>query len=265
MVVEADPPPFAVPAAVVGEPLGSLPTPPGDGIVGAALAFDPETVLPGQRSRATVDYTATDAAASGSTVTLSIAEELQLLDGTTRTEPPYRADLVVYRTEEGARSRFFLASSEAARLLPIELGEENVAVLPYGGEIVRGNVLGPQGGSVLDTVRRPDRRSRRRPRAPDAGAARAGRRGNPAAAGTTRVRLRRRAAARSLRRNAPRTGDPLPRSRRAAVRRGDRDSLRHRVAHGRRLHLATARDDHAVRLRLAERHDRPLRISPGRE
>ncbi len=151
-VVEADPPPFAVPAAVVGEPLGSLPAPPapGETLLGATLAFDPETVLPGQRSRATVDYTATEAAASGSTVTLSIAEELQLLDGSTRTAPPYRADLVVYRTTEGARSRFFLASSEAARLLPIELGEENVAVLPYGGETVRGNVVGPQGGSVLD-------------------------------------------------------------------------------------------------------------------
>ena len=149
-VVEADPPPFAVPGAVVGEPLGSLPLPPGDTILGAALTFDPETVLAGQRSLATVAYTATEAAASGSTVTLSIAEELQLLDGTTRTEPAYRSDLVVYRSAEGARSRFFLAASEAARRLPIELGEENVTVLPYGGEVVRGNVLGPQGGSVLD-------------------------------------------------------------------------------------------------------------------
>ncbi|MEO8196127.1 MAG: Ig-like domain-containing protein, partial [Thermoanaerobaculia bacterium] len=149
-VVEADPPPFAVPAAVVGEPLGSLPAPPVETILGATLAFDPETVLPGQRSLATVAYSASEAAASGSTVTLSIAEDLQLLDGSTRTEPAYRADLVVYRTEEGARSRFALASSEAAHRLPIELGEENVAVFPYGGEVVRGNVLGPQGGSVLD-------------------------------------------------------------------------------------------------------------------
>lgn len=149
-VVEADPPPFAVPGAVVGEPLGSLPAPPGDTILGAALTFDPETVLAGQRSLATVTYTATESAASGSTVTLSIAEELQLLDGTARTEPAYRSDLVVYRSAEGSRSRFSLAASEAARRLPIELGEENVTVHPYGGEVVRGNVLGPQGGSVLD-------------------------------------------------------------------------------------------------------------------
>ena len=151
VVVEADPPPFAVPTAVVGEPLGSLPTPPASGetLLGATLVFDPETVLPGQKSRATVAYSSTEAATSGSTVTLSIVEELQLLDGTTRTEPAYRADVVVYRTTEGARSRFLLAASDAARLLPIELGEENVTVLPYGGEIVRGNVLGPQGGSVL--------------------------------------------------------------------------------------------------------------------
>ncbi len=152
VVVEADPPPFAVPTAVLGEPLGSLPTPPAseETLLGATLVFDPETVLPGQRSRATVDYSATEAAASGSTVTLSIVEGLQLLDGTTRTEPAYRADVVVYRTMEGARSRFLLAASEAARLLPIELGEENVRVVRYGGEIVRGNVVGPQGGSVLD-------------------------------------------------------------------------------------------------------------------
>ncbi len=151
-VVEADPPPFAVPAAVVSEPLGSLPVPPtpSDTILGATLTFAPETVLPGQSSLATVDCTTAATAPSGSTVTLSIAEELQLLDGTTRTEPPFRADLVVYRTAEGARSRFSLAASEAARRLPIELGEENVTVLPYGGEIVRGNVLGSQGGSVLD-------------------------------------------------------------------------------------------------------------------
>jgi hypothetical protein len=261
VVVEADPPPFAVPTAVVGEPLGSLPTPPapGETLLAATLAFDPETVLPGQRSRATVDYTATEAAASGSTVTLSITEELQLLDGTTRTEPPYRADLVVYRTTEGARSRFFLASSEAARLLPIELGEENVTVLPYGGEIVRGNVVGPQGGLGSRSLRRPDRHSRRRTRAADAGAARAGRRGYVATPGTRRVRLRRRAAARPLRRDAPRAGDPVPRFGRGAAPRRERDSLRRRVVPRRRCHLATAGDDLAVGLRLAERCVRPRR------
>ena len=95
-------------------------------------------------------YTSSEASASGATVTLSIAEELQLFDGSTRTSPSFRSDLVVYRSTEGARSQFFLGASEAARRLPIELGEENVTVLPYGGESVRGNVLGPQGGSVLD-------------------------------------------------------------------------------------------------------------------
>jgi len=149
-VVEADPPPFAVPAAVVGEPLGSLPVPPSESILTATLSFEPETVLPGQRSLATVVYTSSEASASGATVTLSIAEELQLFDGSTRTSPSFRSDLVVYRSTEGARSQFFLGASEAARRLPIELGEENVTVLPYGGESVRGNVLGPQGGSVLD-------------------------------------------------------------------------------------------------------------------
>lgn len=149
-VVEADPPPFAVPAAVVGEPLGSLSVPPSESILTATLNFEPETVLPGQRSLATVVYTSSEASASGATVTLSIAEELQLFDGSTRTSPSFRSDVVVYRSTEGARSQFFLGASEAARRLPIELGEENVTVLPYGGESVRGNVLGPQGGSVLD-------------------------------------------------------------------------------------------------------------------
>ncbi len=77
-----------------------------------------------------------------------IEEELELLDGTLRRQVPYVADLALYRTGEEARSRFRLRPSEAARSLPIRLGAEDVAVFTYGGETVRGNVLGPDGGAV---------------------------------------------------------------------------------------------------------------------
>jgi RHS repeat-associated protein len=149
--VEADPPPFAVPPPVVGEALGSLPTPPLDAVASATLTFDPEVVLPAQQSVATVDYTVTETATSGLALTLSIAERLQLLDGSERDEPPFLADLVLYRSPAGgARSRFRLAPSEAARIVPLELGSETVSVRRYGGETVRGNVVGPGGGAVSD-------------------------------------------------------------------------------------------------------------------
>ena len=138
-------------------------------------------------------------------------------------------------------------------------------MLPYGGEIVRGNVLGPQGGSVLDPSGDRIDIPGRRPPTPDAGAARAGRRGDAAAAGAARLRLRRRAAARSLRRDAARTGGPVLRHGRAADRRGERHSLRCRIARGRRLRLASAGDDRAVGLRLAERADPDRGPRPGRE
>jgi RHS repeat-associated protein len=150
-VVDADPAPFVVPAPAVGQLLPSLAPPPFDLVTAAAIVFTPETVLPDQTALAEVTYSGSDEAASGTPLALAIAEELELLDGTVRIEPPYPADLILYRAPDGtAGSAFRLKPSEAARLLPLDQGEEQVAVAHYAGETVRGNVLGPDGDTVTD-------------------------------------------------------------------------------------------------------------------
>ncbi len=141
--------PLAPPPAIDGQPLGSSPMPAGDEVDTADLSFEPELVLPTQQALATVAYTLAAPAPSGLPLTLTIEEELELLDGSLRREPPYRADLVLYHSPSGApRSRFHLRPSEAARLLPLRVGAEDVTLAHYGDETVRGDVLGPDGGSV---------------------------------------------------------------------------------------------------------------------
>ncbi len=140
----------APPPAVAGAPLGAAS--PGGEVASASVGFDPEQVLPGQRSLATVGYDlgANPAALpSGTPLTLEIREELRLLGGEIRREAPFFADLAIYRTAEGApRSRFYLQPSEAAELLPIELGRDDVEVNLYGSGGSAGNVIGSAGGSV---------------------------------------------------------------------------------------------------------------------
>ena len=151
-VVEADPVTVdpAPPAAVAGTVLGSSPAPTGSEVTAAALTFNPATVLPSQRSLVTVDYTVTGTPPSGVPLTLTVREELTLLDGGVRRQAPYEADVVMYRrADTGApRSRFGLRPSEEAQTTPLEMGAEDVTVELYAGESVRGNVLGPVGGSV---------------------------------------------------------------------------------------------------------------------
>ncbi len=151
--LDADRGATAPPAPVPGTPLGA--STPGGEVASASVAFDPEQVLPGQRSEATVGYDlGTDPAAlpSGTPLTLEVREELRLLGGDVRREPPFLADLSIYRTSDGApRSKFFLRPSEAAELLPIELGRDDVTVDRYGSGGAGGNVVGPGGGSVTST------------------------------------------------------------------------------------------------------------------
>ena len=148
--LDPDQGPTAPPAAVVGAPLGA--SAPGGEVASASVAFDPEQVLPGQRSEATVAYDLgadPSALPSGTPLTLEVREELRLLDGEIRREAPFFADLAIYRTAEGApRSTFYLQPSEAAELLPIDLGHDEVTVNAYGTGGGGGNVVGPGGGSV---------------------------------------------------------------------------------------------------------------------
>ena len=113
-LVEPDAGVAAPPPAVIGEALGSAATPSGDLVSSATLSFDPPTVLPAQTSAATVDYVETanrEAPASGLAVTLTVTEELTLLDGTSQTTAPFRADLIVYHQSAGLRSTFRLRPS----------------------------------------------------------------------------------------------------------------------------------------------------------
>jgi RHS repeat-associated protein len=149
--VEADTGDTAPPAPAPGAVLGSGPAPAANAVVSASVVFDPQTVLPTQRSVATVAYTLAPEAslASGLPLTLSVREELTLLDGSVRRPGAYETDLVVYRSPSGAlRSRFGLQPSAEAASTPLTVGAEDVSIRPYAGETVRGNVLGPQGGSV---------------------------------------------------------------------------------------------------------------------
>ena len=141
--------PSAPPAAVAGAVLPAAPAPAGTAVSAATLTFNPATVLPAQTSLATALYTvAAGGVASGMPLTLSVAEQLTLLDGTTRRQPPYQADLVLYHTGDGtARSRFRLAPSAQAQQLPLSLGAEAVGLRLYAGGTAQGDVIGPAGGT----------------------------------------------------------------------------------------------------------------------
>ncbi|MEO1085018.1 MAG: Ig-like domain-containing protein, partial [Acidobacteriota bacterium] len=148
--LEADAGALAPPQAVAGEVLGSSPQPTSEEVLSATLAFTPEVVLPTQTADVVASYTLASEQPSGVPLTLLIQEELELVDGTLRREAPYRAQLVLYRNAAGdATSRFRLRPSDLARSQPVRLGAEDVTVLRYTDEGVRGNVLGPDGGWVL--------------------------------------------------------------------------------------------------------------------
>jgi len=153
VAVEADSESAAVLVPVLGQVLPSLPAPAGDEVTAADIDFAPTLVLPSQRSLATVSYTLANAgtpAPSGMPLTLEVQERLTLLDGSERRAVPYSADLLVFRSPAGnARSRFWLQPSPLAASLPIEIGAEDVSVRTFGATTVRGNILGPDGGSVL--------------------------------------------------------------------------------------------------------------------
>jgi hypothetical protein len=143
---------IAPPAPVAGTVLGSAPAPAGGEVTAATITFDPATVLPSQASRVTVVYTLSADAPSGTPLTVVVQEELTLLDGTVRREPPYEADLVLHRSSPSdpfagsdPRSLFDLVPSAVARSVPFQVGAEDVAVRHYAGQTVQGNVIGPTG------------------------------------------------------------------------------------------------------------------------
>ncbi|MEO1086501.1 MAG: carboxypeptidase-like regulatory domain-containing protein, partial [Acidobacteriota bacterium] len=151
VVVERDAGPWAPAPGVIGQPLGSSTAPVGDEVSAATIQFSPSTILPTQRARADVSYTLDADTPSGLPLTLWIEERLTLIDGTERVAAPYPADLILYRDGLGdPSSEFWLTASDAARSEPVDVGSEVVTVRPYGDETVRGDVLGPDGGTVTN-------------------------------------------------------------------------------------------------------------------
>ena len=136
-----------------GAALPPAPAPAGTEVSAATMAFNPSQVLPAQTSQATALYTVVSGGvASGMPLSLAVTEQLTLLDGTTRQEPPYGADLVLYHAADGTpRSRFQLAPSPTAQSLPISLGSDVAALRAYSGAgPAPGNVVGPGGGTYAD-------------------------------------------------------------------------------------------------------------------
>ncbi len=65
-------------------------------------------------------------------------------------EPPYAADLVLYRSLDGTslHSVFHLAPSERASEVILKVGYENVRIQPYPYALPRSQIIGPEGGRV---------------------------------------------------------------------------------------------------------------------
>ncbi|MGH9459336.1 MAG: Ig-like domain-containing protein, partial [Thermoanaerobaculia bacterium] len=118
----------------------------------ASISFelDPPSVLPTGTSVATLLVDGAAPFPSGTAVQAWIDEELRLADGSVLLDPPFAADLILYRTLEGDRATavFNVAPSERAAAVILDVGFEHVRVRPYPGRLARGTLVGPEGGRI---------------------------------------------------------------------------------------------------------------------
>ncbi|MHB9124310.1 MAG: Ig-like domain-containing domain, partial [Thermoanaerobaculia bacterium] len=147
------------PAPVAGAALAGVADPCSDGgcseLVGRPLKLDPPTVLPTERSVATVEVdgavlSGVPAFASGTAVQAYIDEELQLTDGTKLIDPPFATDLILYRTLDGAAAtaEFHIQPSSRAADVVLNVGYDHIRLHPYPGRLDRGTLIGVEGGRV---------------------------------------------------------------------------------------------------------------------
>ncbi|HEU5162167.1 MAG TPA: Ig-like domain-containing protein, partial [Thermoanaerobaculia bacterium] len=135
----------ALPAA--SDPCATTQCPP---LTSTSFVLEPEMVLPEGIATATLVVDGSVPFPSGTAVQAWIDEELRLADGSSLLEPPFAADLVLYRSLDGkvARASFHLAPSPRAAQVILESGLDHVRVRPYPGRLARGTLVGPEGGRV---------------------------------------------------------------------------------------------------------------------
>ncbi|HEY0593483.1 MAG TPA: Ig-like domain-containing protein, partial [Thermoanaerobaculia bacterium] len=117
----------------------------------SSLTLDPARVLPNETTVATLVIDGRESPfPSGTAVQAWIDEELTLADGTLLLDPPFAADLILYRTLEGtdATAVFHLAPSRRAAEVILESGVDHVRLRPYPGRLARGTLVGPEGGRI---------------------------------------------------------------------------------------------------------------------
>ncbi|HYO76846.1 MAG TPA: Ig-like domain-containing protein, partial [Thermoanaerobaculia bacterium] len=115
------------------------------------FTLEPRAVLPNGRAVATlITEGATQTYPSGTAAQAYIDEQLNLADGRVLVDPPFAADLLVYRTLAGDAgvAAFHLAPTSTAAAVMLRDGVERVRIVDYPGRIDRGTLVGAEGGRV---------------------------------------------------------------------------------------------------------------------
>ena len=112
----------------------------------------PPMVSPSEKAVATLQIEGEDANTypSGTAVQAYVSEVLHLSDGGTVVDPPFTADVLLYRGLDGKTglAEFVIAPSQTARSRVLESGVDQVRILHYPGRLDRGSLIGSEGGRV---------------------------------------------------------------------------------------------------------------------
>jgi RHS repeat-associated protein len=141
------PPPPATGAALAGVPVESL----ADALVAKSFTLDPPVITPTGRTVATLIIDgSTNPFPSGTAIEAFIEEELRRVDGTRVSDTPFVTDLILYRDLTGIDgvAAFHLAPSIRATEGILEVGFEHIRIQPYSRPLVRGTLIGAEGGRV---------------------------------------------------------------------------------------------------------------------
>jgi hypothetical protein len=119
-------------------------------LTATSFTLNPTIVLPTQTSVATLIIDGAPEFPSGTAVQAWIDEELRLSDGSVLLDPPFAADLILYRSLDGtsASAVFAIAPSARAAEVILEIGYDRLNVLPYPGRLARGTLIGNEGGRI---------------------------------------------------------------------------------------------------------------------
>ena len=114
--------------------------------------FDQPTVTPSGRAIATLQINGSTSAPfpSGTAVQAYVSETLTLSGGGTVIDPPFSADLLLYRALDGStgESLFTIAPSAQAAQVVLSSGVDHIEIQQYPGRLDRGTLIGTEGGRV---------------------------------------------------------------------------------------------------------------------